>query len=210
SRHIDLNIGRDPIPMIRKPLDQARIFQRRNSYRAVLIIDLGIQLIHFKLGHHIHHASHLSVSEERSRISVKKKDLIKRELLNILGELTCLNCHELLVFLCVNDRRRQQGSRKIYDNDRGKEAQDHLQSFGILDLIPVQILFLYEKCRRQNDQDSKKDPEFCRMDIDGRQRRVIVDPQQEYKDNSKDHFCFQLFHSLFLSKKAPQSPARYH
>src|SRR5699024_5197706 len=43
-RHIDLDISRDPLAVVRKPLDHTRIPQRRYSHRTVLIIDLGIQI----------------------------------------------------------------------------------------------------------------------------------------------------------------------
>ena len=56
GRHIDPDIGRDPLRLVRKPLNQACVPQRRHSHRIILVVDLGIDIIHLELGNHIHHA----------------------------------------------------------------------------------------------------------------------------------------------------------
>ena len=62
--HINLDIGRDSFSHVRKPFDHAGIFQRRNSHRLILIVDLGIQFIYLELRYHIYHTSHLPVTEK--------------------------------------------------------------------------------------------------------------------------------------------------
>ena len=104
-RHIDLNIRGDPLSLVRKPFDQACIFQRGYPDRAVLVIDLRIQAVHFELRHHIHHAPHLPVPQKLCGIFVKERDLVKGQLFDIRCKLPCFHSHQLLVLLRIYDRR---------------------------------------------------------------------------------------------------------
>ena len=122
--HINLDIRRYSIWLIRKPFDDACVFQRRNTYRTILVIDLWIELIHFKLRNHINHTSHLSVTQKRRRITVKKRNLIKRKFLYILCKLSGLHFHKLLIFLCVHYRRGKKRSQQIYRYDHYKNRKN--------------------------------------------------------------------------------------
>ena len=76
-RHIDLDICRNPLALVREPFDQAGITQGRYSHGLILVVDLAVPVIYLKLRDHIHHTSHLSVSQDRCGISVKQRNLIK-------------------------------------------------------------------------------------------------------------------------------------
>ena len=60
--------------MIGKPFDDTRIFQRCNTNRFPVIIDLRILIGHLKLGHDVHHASHLLITEKRCGIPVQQRN----------------------------------------------------------------------------------------------------------------------------------------
>ena len=102
--HIDPDIGRNSFRLIRKPLDYIRIAKRRYPDRLVLIVDLAVELIHFKLGHHVHHASHLSVSKKGCRLPVQKRNLVKGKFLDICLKIPFLHSQELLILFRVDDR----------------------------------------------------------------------------------------------------------
>ena len=70
SRHVDPDICRNSLFLVGKPFDQICIPKWGYPHRLILIINLTVQIIHFKLGHHIHHASHLSVSQKCGGIPV--------------------------------------------------------------------------------------------------------------------------------------------
>ena len=101
--HIDLYICRDSLAAVRQPLDNTGVFQRRHPHRAILIIYLGVEVVHLELRHHIHHASHFSVSQKSGRFPVKEGNLVKGKLFDIRGEFSRFHGHKLLVFFCVNN-----------------------------------------------------------------------------------------------------------
>ena len=104
SRHIDLHICRNTFRLVGEPFDRAGIDQRGDTHRYFLIIDLRIQVADFKLGNHIHDASHLSFTKDNRAVPVKDRDLIKTDLRNILCEISFLLLHQVVILLCIDDR----------------------------------------------------------------------------------------------------------
>ena len=104
GRHIDLHICRDTFRLVGEPFDRAGIDQRGNTHRHLLIIDLRIQIADFKLGNHIHDASHLSFTEDDRAVPVKDRDLIKTDLRDIFREISFLLFHQVVILLCIDDR----------------------------------------------------------------------------------------------------------
>src|SRR5699024_7309271 len=88
---------------------------------------LTVNIIHVKLGYHVHHASHLPVSQNCSRIPVKDRNLVKRKLLDIFCEFSFFHLHQLLELFCVHNRRGKKSSRQINDpkckDQKGKSFQ---------------------------------------------------------------------------------------
>ena len=117
--HVNLDICRDSFFPVGKPLDQICIFQRWNSHRTILIVNLWIQFIHFKLRYHIHHTSHFPVSKDLCWILIQKRNLVKRQFLNIFWKFSVLHSHQLLIFSGIHNRWRQQCSHSPYaDHDQ--------------------------------------------------------------------------------------------
>ena len=114
SRHIDPDICRNTFGLIRKPFNHIGIAKRGYPHRLILVIDLTVELIHLKLGYHIHHASHLPVSKQGRRIPVEKRDLIKRKLLDVRLKIAILYIKKLLVLLGIDNRGGQQRPCQIY------------------------------------------------------------------------------------------------
>ncbi len=105
SRHVDQDIGRNPVFLVGQPLNRACIGQGSHPDRLSLVIDLGIIPGNLKLGNHIHHTSHLPVAQQRGGVPVQQGDGLVIDLLNVVCKLPLLNGEKPLVFRGIEERR---------------------------------------------------------------------------------------------------------
>ena len=198
GRHIDLDIGRDALAVVGQPFDQAGIPERRYTHRAVLVIDLGIQFIHLELGNHIHHAPHLPVPEKGGRIPVQERDLVKGQFLDIFRKLSGLHGQKLLIFLRVHDRRGKERTDQVDDHPGGEDPHDHLQPLGLLQFICIQSFPADIDSGDNKDKDPGKYPDLRRMDVERRQRGIIINPEREHCSHDNKDRAFYFVHSLLI------------
>ena len=85
-RHVNTDIRRNSVPVVRKPFNQAAILKRCHTHRLILIINLCIHIADFKLGNHIHHCSHDTVADGRCRIFIQHRNLVVGNLMNIISK----------------------------------------------------------------------------------------------------------------------------
>ncbi len=103
--HIYQNVGRNAVFLIGKPFDGACVGKRRYPDRLSPIVYLRIVAGNLKLGNHIHHASHLSVSQKGSGILVQERDCFIVNLLDIIGEFSFFNRQKPLVLRRIKKGR---------------------------------------------------------------------------------------------------------
>ena len=82
--HVNADVGRNSISVVRQPFDRTGIFQRCYPNRRVIVVNLRIEIIHFKLGNVFYHAAHFAVAKNRGAAFIKQRDLAVIYLCDIL------------------------------------------------------------------------------------------------------------------------------
>ena len=133
--HVNHNVGGNPLAVVGQPFDGAGIYQRRHPHRPVLIIDLGVDAAHLKLGHIVHHASHLPVSQKSRAALIQQRDLAVIRLFDILREIPLLHGEQLLILGGVHDGGRKDASHRQHQQQSQQNADSHFQSPVVLNVL---------------------------------------------------------------------------
>ena len=110
SCHIDHNICRDSLWLVCQPFNRACIHQWSDTNRFFLIINLGVQITDFKLGYHINHAAHFSVSKNCCTVFIQQWNLTEIHRLDIFWKIAFFDCKKIPIFFCIYNRWGQNAS----------------------------------------------------------------------------------------------------
>ena len=119
--HIDNEVGRQAVAAVVEPFEDIAVFQRGHADGAAVVIDLGIVFGNLKLADHIGQLAQLAVPQLFRRIAVQHGDLIKGDLLNILGKAARFHRHQAGVGAGTQDHAGKQPADDINDKHGGND-----------------------------------------------------------------------------------------
>ena len=114
--HINDEIGRQAGAAVIQPLEDIAVAQRGDPNGTTLVIDLGVV---------IGQLAQFAVTQLFGRIPVQHGDLIKGDLLDILGKVTGLHSYQLGIGAAADDNAGKQPANHIDDKYRSDNDKRH-------------------------------------------------------------------------------------
>ena len=195
--HINDEIGRQAGAAVIEPLEDIAVAQRGDPNGTTLVIDLGIVIRYLKLAYHIGQLAQFAVTQLFGRIPVQHGDLIKGDLLDILGKVTGLHSYQLGIGAAADDNAGKQPANHIddkycSDNDKRHDAAA-LQQFP--EGLAVFRLAIDAGSDNRRDavyyrEEQEKAIKCCRVQIDGRQLHIKVNETRHNGDDQIDENVF--------------------
>ena len=111
--HIDDKVGRQARAAVIEPLEDIAVAQRGDPNGASLVVDLGVVIGYLELADHIGQLAQLAVAQLFGGVPIQHGDLVKGDLLDLIGKAAGLYRHQL-------------GIGAAAQNDAGKQAAHHI------------------------------------------------------------------------------------
>ena len=178
--HVDDQVGRQAVGAVIQPLDPVAVAQTGNPHGAALIVDLGIVVIHLKLGNHVCQLAQLAVAQSGGGIPVQHGNLVVRNFLHLAGEVTVGDRQQVPIAggpdhlpaqHCAHQRHHNQRCRR--KNGDGALLFDKLRI--ALDPCTLKAGGENGHAAVTQAQQQSKGIEIRAMQVDGRQHHIIVD-----------------------------------
>ena len=119
--HVDEDIGGQPVPPVGNPLDKVGIAQGGDAHRPPLIVDLGVVLVDLELADHVAQLTQLPVAQPLGTVFVQHGDLVKGDLLHLVGEISVLDGQQSRIVPRSEDHRGHQRPHNAHHQSSGQE-----------------------------------------------------------------------------------------